>query len=75
MRGLGGGAGYSMLESSFFLLAFLSGSLLGSVLGGMVSEVVFGVETRNDRFFITGGAIGGTVLALSAAAVSLPGPL
>ncbi len=63
-----------MLESSFFLLAVLSGLLLGGVIGGMLSEIVFGLETRNDRLCIAGGAIGGTILALSAVAIAAPAP-
>jgi len=63
-----------MLESSFFLLAVLSGLLLGGVIGGMISEIVFGLETRNDRLFIAGGAISGTILAVSAVAIAAPAP-
>jgi hypothetical protein len=63
-----------MLESSSFLLAFLFGLLFGGVLESM-AEVWFGLETRNDPLFIAVGAVGGTVLALSAAATVMQPPM
>jgi hypothetical protein len=63
-----------MLESTFFLLAFLSGLLLGATTGGMISELVFGMETRNDRLCITMGAVGGVILALSTAGTLMQPP-
>jgi hypothetical protein len=64
-----------MLESTLFPLTLLSGLLVGAVLGGKVAELMFGLETRADPFFIAGGAMGGTILALSAAAIALAHPL
>ena len=63
-----------MLDSSMFLLVFLFGLLFGGVLGSMVSEVLFR-DTNNDPLFIAIGAVGGTILALSAAATAMPPPL
>ena len=42
---------------------------------GAARRIEIWMMVVDDRFFITGGTIGGTVLALSAAAVALPGPL
>lgn len=64
-----------IIESSLFLLAFLIGLLFGGTLGGMLSEIAFGMETRNDRLCITMGAVGGVILALSTAGTLMPPPL
>jgi hypothetical protein len=40
-----------------------------------MAEVWFGLETRNDPLFIAVGAVGGTVLALSAAATVMQPPM
>jgi hypothetical protein len=56
-----------MLEPALFLLALLMGPLMGGVVGGMLSETYFGIDSSNERLFTVAGAAGGVVLALGIA--------